>query len=124
MTNKTPLFRQIHPNFFQNGYPTYIAFRPFPRDEGYLLVYDGDLISPEQSYKHYTNERKLKSGGVMAVSVEECASLALPAASSPEEFKEHAHIDFTACDKKQTDSKSKSLAAFAIARDWMYKEES
>jgi hypothetical protein len=124
VTDKTLLFRQIHPSFLQNGYPTYIAFRPFPRDNGHLSVYDGDMISPEQSYRHYTNEQELKSGGVMAVSVEECTSLELPAQSSPHHFKEHAHIDFTAYDKKQTDSKSKSLLAFAVARDWMYREDS
>jgi hypothetical protein len=123
VTETTLLLRQIHPSFFQNGQPTYIAFRPFPKDKGHLSVYDGDMITPEQSYKHHTIEKGFKSGEVLAVTVHECGTIGLPTAPSPEVFKEHAHIDFTACDKKQTDSKSKNLLAFALARDWMYREE-
>ena len=123
MTEKTSLLRQIHPSFLQNGFPTHIAFRPFPKDYGHLSVYDGDLISPEHSYKHYTNEQKLKSGGVMAVSVQECTNLGLSAASSPEEFKEHAHIDFIGRDKKQIEAGSKGLLSFALARSWVHKNE-
>ncbi len=124
MTEKTPLYRQIHPSFIQNGEPTYIASRPFPKDAGQLSVYDGDLISPEQSYKHYTETQKLKSSGVMAVSVQECTGLDLSACPSPNIFEEHAHIDFVGLDKKQIESKSKGLLACAIARDWVHKPDS
>ena len=125
MNDETPLLRQIHPTFMQNGQPTYIAFRPFPRDEGHLSVYDGDMISAEQSYKYHTGTRNLKSGGVMGVLVKECSSIELPTASSPEEFEEHAHIDFTKYgDKKDIVEKSKGLLDFALKRDWMHKDDS
>lgn len=123
MTEKTPLFRQINPNFVQNGQPSYIAFRPFPRDEGHLSVYDGDLITAEGAHKHFTEIRKLKSEGVLAVVVQECKTLELPACSSPEQFPEHAHIDFNGLEKKEIDSKSKGLLAFAVARDWVFRKE-
>ena len=116
MTDKTHLLRQVHPNFIQNGEVGSIAFRPNENDEGLLSVYDGDLATPEASHKHYTEVQKRKSAGVMAVTVAECTTLALPAASSPlPEFDAHAHIDLTGCDKKQERSKSKELLAFAVA---------
>ena len=108
MTEQTELLRQVHPNFIQNGEVASIAFRPNENDKGHLSVYDGDMIMPERSFKHYTETQKLKSAGVLAVTVGECASLELDAASSPlPNFDEHAHIDFSGCDKKQERSKSK-----------------
>jgi len=123
VTEETELYRQIHPNFFQNGQPTSVAFRPFPKDQGHLSVYDGDQIRPEQTYKHYTEDLKYKSAGVMAVNVRECCSLDLPPCPSPEIFREHAHLDFNGLEKKQIDSKSKALRAFALDRDWVYRVE-
>jgi hypothetical protein len=87
-------------------------------------VYDGDMTTPETSHRHYTEVQKRKSTGVMAVTVEECTSLALAASSSPlPDFDAHAHIDFTGCDKKQERTKSKELLAFAVARKWLYQPE-
>ncbi len=94
VTDDTLLLRQIHPHFVQNGRVGSLAFRPFPKDKGLLSVYDGDMISFEESWIHYTATQNLKSDGVMAVQVRECAAVQLPACSSPEVFAEHAHIDF------------------------------
>lgn len=47
MTPQTQLLRQIHPNFVQAGRVTSQAFRPTPKDENHLSVYDGDQIQPE-----------------------------------------------------------------------------
>jgi hypothetical protein len=124
VTDKTQLLRQVHPNFIQNGEVGSLAFRPNENDKGHLSVYDGDKASPEASHKHYIETQKRKSAGVLAVSVEECSALKLPAASSPlPDFDAHAHIDFTECDKKQERSKSKELLAFAIKRKWLYQAE-
>ena len=123
MTEETSLYRQIHPNFVQNGHPSYIAFRPFPRDNDQLSVYDGDLITAENAHRHYTDVQKLKSCGVMSVTVRECTALELPTCSSPEQFPEHAHIDFAGLDKRQIDTKSKGLLGSALARDWVYRKE-
>ena len=124
MTDKTRLMRQVHPNFVQNGEVASIAFKPNESDKGLLSVDDGDLTTPEASHKHFTEVRKRKSAGVMAVTVEECSTTGLPSAPSAEPDNEaHAHIDFTGCDKKQERSKSKELLAFAVARKWLFQVE-
>ena len=122
MTEKTLLLRQVHPNFVQNGVPANVlTFRPNEADNGRLSVYDGDMISPERSYVHYTETQKRKSAGVLAVTKAECGSESLDAVSSPQpDFDQHAHIDFTKCDKKQIRDKSKVLLAFALARGWLH----
>ena len=43
MTPDTLLLRQIHPSFMQYGRVTSLAFRPTPKDEGFLSVGDGDV---------------------------------------------------------------------------------
>jgi len=45
MTDETLVHRQIHPSFVQAGFPTSQAFRPTPKDESKLSVYDGDMIT-------------------------------------------------------------------------------
>jgi len=64
MKKETLLMRQVHPNFMDGGTPTSVAFRPFPNDRGKLSVYDGDLISPEGSFIHWTTELANVSAGV------------------------------------------------------------
>ncbi len=97
MTEDTLLLRQVNPGFIQNNRPSSQVFRPTPKDEFKLSVYDGDMISPEQSWKHFTGDLGCRSVGVLAVAVEECSEQSLPVASSPEVFEQHAHIDFTGC---------------------------
>jgi hypothetical protein len=124
VTEKTQLLRQVHPNFIQNGEVGVLAFRPNQNDNGHLSVYDGDQVTPERSHVHYTEALKLKSAGVMAVTVAECASESLPVASSPQaNFNEHAHIDFNGCDKKQLRDRSKALLAYAVERKWLFQVE-
>ena len=124
MTEKTQLLRQVHPNFIQNGEVGSIAFRPNDSDKGLMSVYDGDRIAPERSHTHYTEVQKRKSAGVMAVTVAECTSEELDAVPSPlPDFDEHAHVDFTKCDKKQVRDKSKALLAFAVERKWLHQVE-
>jgi hypothetical protein len=97
------------------------VFRPTPKDEYKLSVYDGDLITPEQSWRHFTGDLGYQSVGVLAVTVGECAGESLRAVPSPEVFKEHAHIDFTGCTGSQIEKKGKKLLAAALARGWQYR---
>jgi hypothetical protein len=102
VTEKTQLLRQVHLNYIQNGEVGVLAFRPNQNDNGHLSVYDGDQITPERSHVHYTEVQKLRSAGVLAVTVAECNSKSLPSMLSPRpNFIEHAHIDFSGCDRKQ-----------------------
>ena len=124
MNDATILLRQIHPTFLQNDRPTSQAFRPTPKDKKRLSVYDGDLTTPGQSYRHYTKELRLSSTGVMAVSVEECRVIDLEPASDPEPFPEHAVIDFSGLSsEKSIKTKAKILKARATARGWLYRDE-
>lgn len=123
MNDATLLLRQIHPTFLQNDRPTSQAFRPTPKDEKKLSAYDGDLATPEQSYRHYTEELRLSSTGVMAVSVEECRVIDLEPVSDPEPFPEHAVIDFSGLSEKSIKTKAKILKARATARGWLYRDE-
>lgn len=118
----TRLLRQIHPSFLKLGRPTSAAFKPTPKDEHALSVYDGDMIAPAAAYAHYRGMGH-ESAGVMAVTVAECAGLELPTRSDPEPFPEHAVIDFQGLGASQREKKSKKLRDFAVSRGWSHESE-
>lgn len=120
MNATTLLLRQVHPNFVQNGRVSSIVFRPTPKDEQKLSVYDGDQISPNESWEHYTRNLELCSRGVVAVSKEECEDVCLLVSPDPEPYPEHVVIDFSAYSKGQTEKKAKLLKAKAATRGWLY----
>jgi hypothetical protein len=122
MKDSTLLLRQIHPSFVQEGKVSSQAFRPTPKDEQRLSVYDGDRIEPLPAYEHYTTTLGFRSLGVMGVSVAECGELQLPVAPDPEPFPEHAVIDFSAYGKIAVEKKAKLLRAKADRRGWLYRE--
>ncbi len=121
MNDTTLLLRQIHPSFCQNGQVSSQAFRPTPKDEKQLSVYDGDVIAPHHAWAHFTRRSNCTSEGVMGITVAECAALDLPAYPDPAPFPEHAVIDFSACSTGQVEKKAKLLRAKATARDWLYR---
>lgn len=120
MTETTLLLRQIHPSFVQAGFATSQAFRPTPKDQSKLSVYDGDQIGAEASWLHYTTQLQLKSIGTMAVMIAECAAENLPAQADPKPFPEHAVIDFSELTDKECRARSKRLQAKALARGWLH----
>lgn len=122
MNGVTLLLRQVHPSFVQDGRTSSQAFRPTPKDEQKLSVYDGDQITPADACEHYTNDQGLQSCGVLAVTVAECSALELPVAPDPEPFPEHVLIDYSDCSKGATEKKAKLLKAKAEARGWLYRE--
>ena len=120
MNAQTLLHRQIHPSWVQDGQVTSQAFRPTPKDEKKLSVYDGDQISPADAFSHYTGGQGLASVGVLSVSVEECRAIDLDALPDPEPFPEHAVIDFGDLPEKAVKSKGKLLKSRAVARSWQH----
>jgi hypothetical protein len=122
MTDATLLLRQVHPSFIQAGHVTSQAFRPTPKDELLLSVYDGDQLSAEESWKHFTSQEHCTSVGVLAVTVGECTIEALPARLSQELFPEHAVIDFTGLSDNQIEKKGKKLKARAEVRGWQHQQ--
>lgn len=121
MTGETLLLRQIHPSFVQNGFATSQAFRPTPKDKSRLSVYDGDQITVEASFLHYTTVWNLESAGVMAVTQDECAVVGLVATPNPlEDCPQHAVIDFTGLSSRECEKTGKKLKAKAESRGWLY----
>ncbi len=123
MTPQTLLLRQINPNWVQGDRVTSQAFRPTNKDQGLLSVYDGDRMTPQAAWIHYTSELKLSSVGAQAVTVQECADLQLFARPDPAPFPEHAVIDFTGLSRGDIERKAKELRRLAEERGWLYKPE-
>lgn len=94
-----------------------LAFRPFPKDNALLSVYDGSRISPQEAWKHYTGQLGYDSAGVWAVSTTEVEGCELSARPDPlEGSPDHAVIDFTKHERKAQEAKSKILAERAEQR--------
>jgi len=117
----TPLLRQVHPSFIQNGRVSSQVFRPTPKDDKKLSVYDGHAIAASDAYEHYTTSLKQSSVGVMAVTCQECKELELETKDDPlENFPEHAVIDFSPYGTNSTEKKAKILRSRAEKRDWLF----
>lgn len=117
------LYRQIHPSWIQNNRVTSQAFRPTPKDKNKLSVYDGDLISAEESWKHHTVEKELESDGVMAVTVAECLQSGRIVTPDPDEFPSHALINFEGLTNSKKYDVSKALLRRADSRGWQFRPE-
>lgn len=120
MTPQTLLLRQINPSFIQAGRVTSQAFRPTPKDENLLSVYDGDQIQAQAAWQHYTATLGLRSDGVMAVSNNDCTAEQLPVNADGIPFPEHVSIDFSAFVKSEVEKKAKILTRKAQERGWLY----
>jgi hypothetical protein len=118
MNDKTLLLRHVHPNFITEGRITSCVFKPTPKDNAKLSVYNGDLITPEESWRHYSIQ--LKSAGVVAVSVSECTHQNLKTFHDGIPYQEHAVIDFSDLSKGQLTTKAKILREHAEKRGWLY----
>ena len=115
------LLRQVHPNFFTDGQLSSQAFFPFPKDNGKLSVYDGNLISPTKSFEHYTQKQKLQSVGVWGVSNMEVVETDLTSEPDPlPDSPAHAFINFGNVPDKEYRKLAKVLKAFAVARGCLY----
>ena len=120
MNDLTLLLRQIHPSFMQAGRITSQAFRPTPKDENKLSVYDGDQITAEASWTHFSATPDCRSVGVMAVTKGQCVELALGVIADGVPFPEHASIDYSNFGKSEIEKKAKVLKGHAQERGWLY----
>jgi len=123
MNSATLLLRQIHPAWVQRGRFTSQAFRPTRKDEYSLSVYDGDLVTAEGSWEHYTVQQGFDSAGVAGVTVEECEDLDLAAESDPAPFPAHAVVRFDGHSNSQIATKAKHLKRAAAQRGWQYRAD-
>lgn len=123
MNEATLLHRQVNPSWIQSGRVTSQAFKPTPKDQRRLSVYDGDLITAADAWRHYTEALGYTSAGILCVTVAECQSLELSAESDPKPFPEHAVIIFGEFANAQMEKKAKQLRAFATGRGWQFAAE-
>ncbi|MFA6293801.1 MAG: hypothetical protein WC637_18580 [Victivallales bacterium] len=122
MNDQTLLLRQIHPSWIQNGQPSSLAFNPSKKDDNLLSVYDGDCITAEDAYLHYTTTLRLGSACVFGLAVCECTSEGLFAKKDPlPDSAYHAVIDFSSCTSESIkDRTAKALKSKAIARGCLF----
>lgn len=121
MNNATQLYRQVNPVFIQEGRVTSQVFSPTPKDEKRLSVYDGDQITPEAAWKHFTETLNFNSVGVLAVTVQDCKQQNLSVAADSEPFPEHVLIDFRAVPSGgEMRKKAKILTKTAVDRGWLF----
>ncbi len=120
MNDNTLLLRQVHPAWVQSGRVTSQVFKPTPKDQQCLSVYNGDQITAADSWRHFTADLGCQSVGVLAVSVAECRQQNLEARPDPRPFPEHAVIDFGQHRGTQIEARAKQLRDFAVARRWQY----
>jgi hypothetical protein len=121
MNSETTLLRQVHPHFIQEGQLSSQAFIPFPRDDGKVSVYDGDQISADESYRHFTETLGNKSDSVWGVVCSEVSSIGLSSVPDPQiDFPSHSLIDFTVHPQKEFRKLAKKLRQFAISRGCLY----
>ena len=115
------LHRQVNPSWVQNNRVTSQAFKPTPKDKGLLSVYDGDKMTAEKAWEHFTTILKFQSVGSLGLTVKECTDNELPVEPKPQEFPEHVVINFTAFSGNQIEKKAKKLRSIADAHDWVYR---
>ncbi len=126
------LLRQVHPNFFVDGRPSSIVFKPQERDGGLLSVHQEALITAERAYRNHV-EAGFGSCGVVSVTVAQCASDGIElsvveaplstADEPPDECDDpaHASIDFRGLAKNACEKKARKLATVAWAGGWRYR---
>lgn len=120
MNSGTLLHRQVHPSWVQQGRVTSQVFRPTPKDQKRLSVYDGDQITAEVAWKYHTAHLGYQSAGVLAVTMAECTAQQLDVVPDPQPFPEHVVIDFSGFAEDQVKRKAKHLRAAAEMRGWQY----
>ena len=121
MTPETILLRHAHPNFMDGNSITSQVFMPFPKDEGFLSVYDGDQISAEMSHQHYTQTLTNQSHSVWGVTKAEADAENVPAKPAPcGNFVAHATLDFNGKTDKLCRKTAKRLKALAVMRGCLY----
>lgn len=124
MTGKTLLHRQVNPSWLQEGRVTSQLFRPTPKDKNAVSVYDGDQISAENAWHHFSEVQKLDSVGVLAVTVDECASQGLDSTPDPAPYPEHVLIRFNEnLSKSAIKSKAAMLKNKAEHRGWQFQAD-
>lgn len=123
MNDNTLLHRVVKPSWLvQNDIVSSQAFRPEPRDENLMSVFDGDQINAERAWQHYTGDPdKPLPPGVLSVTFAEFTDEGLPVCPDPDTFPEHVLVDYRGLGTNQIKRKSANLRDIAVRRGWQYR---
>lgn len=77
------LFRQVHPEFYQNGILGSRAFKPNSSDKGLMSTDRSILTSAEAAFVHYTQHVKKKSACVYGLTVKDFEAVAIECQADP-----------------------------------------
>lgn len=120
------LFRQIHPNSFQDGEPGSDRFRPTELDQNMLSVDRSSLTTAANAHALYTSTGK-KSVAVFGVSVGEFGVESIPCVEDPIEKTDaepanpaHALADYSGHTTSKQKLVAKRLKRLAIERGCLY----
>lgn len=111
-------FRQINPNFIDDGIPSSQAFSPTRKDEGKLSLDRSATVSAEAAHEGFLS-RGLRSEAVFGLTPEEFAQGDSPVEcfESPlDDNPNHSHADFNGLSKGKIKRKAKELKVLAVRR--------
>lgn len=83
------------------------VFKPTPKDENKLSVYNEEKFSPQESFEHFTISDSNHSVGVVAVTVDECELESLQVYEDNDPFDGHSVIDYTGHSSNIIEKKAK-----------------
>lgn len=118
------LFRQVHPSFVQGDSVSSQVFssqtfKPTPKDENRLSVYNEALFTAKESFEHFLEQGYI-SAGVVGVSKKECDAENLPVNEDNIPFEGHCSIDYNGLGAGCIKKKAKKLKNYATKRGWVY----
>lgn len=124
MNDCTLLYRQVSCDWVIDGEFSSQTFKPTRKDNGLLSVYDGDQLTPAESWQHYTTELGHSSDGVVAVTVAECQQQGLTVKAAPKlDHPTHTTIDFTGLTRSRIERIADELKKAANARSWQFRPD-
>jgi hypothetical protein len=120
------LYRQIHPNFYDDNHPGSPQFAPTVKDEGKLSVDRGSITTTEASHALFI-ANGFKSAAVYGLTVGEFGVESLLCHPDPLEAggllaanPAHAYADFSAFPSSQGKKIAKRLRNVAVKRGRLY----
>lgn len=126
--NTEVLFRQIHPNSFDNGQPGSDRFRPSEKDQDMLSVDRSAVTTAEEAYKRYVKSGR-KSVAVFGISVGEFQNETIPCKEDPLqetcdqlENPAHALADYSSHTPSKQKLIAKRLKRVAIERGCLFQD--
>ena len=111
------LFRQIHPDFFDDGKPSSQPFWPTAKDDNKLSVDRSTLTTAEKSYLSYS----FKTVAVYGLTVGEFREQDIPCIDDPlNNNSAHAFADYQAHHTSQQKKRGRLLQQVALKRGQLY----